>query len=259
MKTLCPATYAVKDTENGGIKVVPFYCKQWACERCRSSVSKLWAHRIYEAFAQLQAERAKKGSYQVLWFVTFTMPSGWQKTNTVGKAHYDYLKKCLSVVIRECRKKYADYAYVAVFEAHKTGVPHLHMIASRPLPTPNQPEASKHEVHDYAYHHGFGFMCDQQTVNSRKAASYVAKYLTKSGHKMPKGTRRVLATHELIPEAEKSGGAWIARQRGQDWYVWAANVESRTPLDAIDALEEVDDMMAHNPDGIQRKGINSLT
>jgi hypothetical protein len=204
------------------------------------------------AFTNWLNAREEGDNMARLWFVTLTMPRGWHKTERVSKAHYDYLKKKWSIIVRECRKMYHNFAYVAVLEAHKTGVPHLHAIMTRPLPTRNQPEASKHELHDYAHAHGFGYMIDQQPVNSRRAASYVGKYLSKGGHLLHKGARRVWATHKFLPEASQSAGAWIVRARGQGWREWAGDVEASTALDAIEALAQVDDLMQDFPEGIQR-------
>jgi hypothetical protein len=258
MSTLCPATYAVHKAQNGIEEVVPFFCKQWSCGRCRQSVSKLWAHKVYVAFNAKTMSASIKGDKSPIWFITLTMPRGWHKSDRVSKAHYDYLHDKWRKVVKECQKKYHNFAYVAVLEAHKTGVPHLHILMTRPLPTKNQPRASKHELHDYAVSHGFGYMVDQQRVNSRRAASYVAKYLTKGGHLLHKGARRVWATHKLFPEAKGSGGAWIARERGQDWVEWAARVDAETDMPAQEALADVEDLMSDFPEGIQRSGLNAL-
>jgi hypothetical protein len=257
-QTLCPATYAHQRTQNGTESIVTIYCKQWSCDRCRLAVSKLWSHRIYEAFyvhSLLQKERGGGGS---LYFTTLTMPRGWHKSDNVSKAHYDHIKKSWSLIVREARKRYSNWAYVAVIEAHRTGVPHLHILSTRPLPTPNQPNASEHELHNYAVQHGFGYQVKMLIVTGAQGASYVAKYLSKSGHKLPKGTRRVLATHGFIEGADKSDSAWIVRKKGQEWIEWAGNVESASQMTAIEALRTVDTLMSHNTDGIQRSGINAL-
>jgi hypothetical protein len=165
-------------------------------------------------------------------------------------------------VIQHCQRKYHTFAYIAVWELHATGVPHLHMLLSRPLPIKTKygyegAGTSAHAVHDYAHSVGFGFMAEQTAIargSKKNAAAYVAKlskYLSKTGHLLPKNARRVSASHGLIEALDKSADDWEVRERGQDWLQWAANVDERGIMPALDALTAAQRVMLEYPDGIQ--------
>jgi hypothetical protein len=93
------------------------------------------------------------------------------------------------------QRSYPKWEYLAFVEGQpkRGGMPHFHIISSQP---PNAQKnakgnVTKHILHDWAHHLGWGFEIKVEAVTSGQAASYVAKYSTKQHPATPKHFRRV--------------------------------------------------------------------
>jgi hypothetical protein len=89
----------------------------------------------------------------------------------------------------------SKWAYAAFVEGqqNRQNMPHFHIImdVQPPAKRNKKGQITKHALHDWAHKMGWGFECDLGEVTSDKAASYVAKYVSKGSSVIPKGFRRV--------------------------------------------------------------------
>lgn len=115
--------------------------------------------------------------------------NGWTLANLrdAWKPVYD--------AIRYLRREQKPIEYIRVFEKHKTGEFHIHVLWRLWLPTP-----FKHLdwLSDTAAKRGLGWRVDWQQIDTGHEASQIARYITKYMSKdaqgmmeMPRGLRRI--------------------------------------------------------------------
>lgn len=164
-------------------------CKQWECPYCGMINAKVWRARVINGVNTLPEG---DGWY----FVTITSSSKahkYAKTLENLRGGFDRLYH------RMRRKAGRKIFYVRVFEHHKSGKLHMHMLANW--------QASTRWYKDNAAACGMGYQCRQRAIDSvGLAAWYIAKYLSKSlaGEHMPKSVRRINTSHgwPALPPSE---------------------------------------------------------
>lgn len=83
----------------------------------------------------------------------------------------------LTRYLKRVRKESSAYLrYIAVFEAHKSGLPHLHVLLHEYAEVP-----VRKRVLDGQWSHGFAHWRLLAPEDRRRASAYVAKYITKDG------------------------------------------------------------------------------
>jgi len=150
-------------------------CGLWSCRVCGARNGKKWLARILDGMRQL----GEKSWY----FITITAHEKWRGLESSLKNLRQGWKK----LYNRMRRKYGINDYVKVWERHKDGSLHLHVLIAKKI--------GKRWLKDNARQCGMGYQADSsQAKNGGQVAGYVAKYLLKSyneGADMPKGLRRI--------------------------------------------------------------------
>jgi hypothetical protein len=100
---------AISSTQR--IVVVPIKCKSWRCPTCGPILAKFWANRLTGAKPQR--------------FITLT---GDPKLWPTPQSMYEAMKAALPKLVRILRLKGMNFEYAAVWELHKSGFPHIHLL-----------------------------------------------------------------------------------------------------------------------------------
>lgn len=156
--TFCQTTAVVKGFTSH-VEAGTLRCRCWHCEHC-------WPSRL----AGL-AELARRG--QPTTFMTFTIrPERYASPTHAANALRDAWQKLVRIIKR--RYGLDRLPALCIFESHKSGWPHLHVLARLPY-IPQSWLSAQWEALTGA------FRVDIQRVRSRRgAARYVAKYVSKA-------------------------------------------------------------------------------
>lgn len=216
----------------------PLHVVMWTrcrnCGRCLRYKQRRWADR-----ALLETKYAVR-----TWFITLTVdPARAYLSAAEGRqylrrkaatdpsprelfaAHCRQIGLELTRYIKRLRKETrADIRYIAVFEAHKSGVPHIHMLLHEANPVRSVTKRQIQGQWTYGYSH-----CKLVPMEDPRAARYACKYLGKDV------AARVRASRHY-GNAEKATERWQAHvlHRGQ-WEKHASPVINR-PLHADEIL-----------------------
>lgn len=199
------ASVMATDT-NGDYLIYRPRCKQWSCPYCAGQNRKLWRYRI-----MLECEK----TIQNVWFFwTITLDGSDHKSDNpqidslmLWRERWDKLMKR---VRRDMKKLSTSFKYVRVFESHKSGILHVHMLSnvaygdiqecdqwnnktkqndkvwrSESLAT-HLDELELGNIHDVR-----PIVTEDETDNgvARNVSAYVTKYLTKD---IQSGVRNIL-------------------------------------------------------------------
>jgi hypothetical protein len=153
-------------TSSQRIVVVPIKCKCWRCPTCGPILARYWAHRI-------EGAKPKR-------FLTLTVDP---KLYTSPQAAYLAMKDALPKLIRILRSKGIAIEYVAVWEVHKSGYPHLHLLLKGSY-------IPWRWLKSIWMNLGIGAHIDIRPVTDAKgAAFYIAKYMSKAVASLHAGLR----------------------------------------------------------------------
>lgn len=210
---------AVSDNESA-LLVARLRCKQWDCEYCASKNRQIWRAHLLDYAVNNPAEWS---------FLTVTATSEAHKSGTTLEqicANWDKLMKRL-------KRAWGKFEYVRVYERHKSGEFHAHMLINilpedcwsgrvwktvkrgdRPRYFGTHYKTLKEACEDC----DMGFMVDYTPLIDRRekraflphhAVGYVTKYMTKSvGGGMPKGTRRIQTSRAISAPADTPVNEW---------------------------------------------------
>lgn len=162
-------------------------CKMWTCEYCARVNRNIWRARIIEHIKNTKAHDYKPEPVKQWFFVTLTAHENSHRAgNTLINLRkaWDKARK-LAHKYKTCEK----WHYVRVFEAHKSGELHIHMITNI--------EFSQRWWSTTMRRSGAGWSVDVQQLSGEPlpVASYVAKYMTKQSEHFPRNLRRINASH----------------------------------------------------------------
>lgn len=198
-------------------------CDRWPCERCGPIKAALLARDIREG------EPNK--------FLTFTIPpSEGRSPDHCARLLKDGVKACLRYL-----RKHIDptLEYVAVFEAHKSGYPHLHLAVrcERFLPQALISQFMEREI-------GAPVVDVRECSGPAQVADYISKYVSKDVHKFAGVYRysfsrgyRVRGPLRERPVADANVQPVFIRQsfayRCQEWEARGYIIERTTRYSAI--------------------------
>jgi len=154
-------------------------CKQWDCKYCVSKNRRAWRKAIYDYLEQ---------NPDLKWsFHTFTMPKWIHNAGDVT-AGAELIKKYWQRLMQRLQRKYGKFSYIRVIEMHKSGIPHIHMMASFVIP---DADLSKHKDPKKQYikwlkraigtkELPFGYMVNNQNAIGKSAqiTQYITAYMT---------------------------------------------------------------------------------
>lgn len=195
-----PHLTGINQNEHKAI-LVKTACKMWDCETCASRNAKLWIARVINGVNKLGGE----------WYF-FTITSnksdrGIQSVRAIRKGWKLLYNRIVSLYGKDARNLY----YCKVWEQHKDGTFHLHMLANFPV--------TKRWLKDNSFHCGLGYQAHIRAIqNAGQVAGYMAKYtlknanIARAGISFPKGLRRIETSHKwpILPKlVQLNGFEWI--------------------------------------------------
>lgn len=192
-------------------------CRLWSCETCALRNSRVWIARIIEGCNRLD------GQWSML---TVTAHRKWRKTESVKNLRQGW-KKLINRIDYETRSDDIPIYYTRVWEQHKDGSFHLHVLINKLLGT--------RWAKDTSAGCGMGNQADWREIqNAGQAAGYVAKYTLKNasmargGIEWPKGLRRIETSRnwpELPDIYEKQDYVWNINSTREGQLKWAEWLE----------------------------------
>lgn len=174
------------DKGEGDALIYRARCKQWTCEYCAELNRRVWRARL-----MLEVEKEPVVGW---YFWTFTLLGKDHEGDTatslqVWREHWDTLMKRL-------KRDVGKFRYVRVFEGHKSGILHVHMLADATYSDVVEIAESDGRVNyrsDTCEKHlieiGLGWRHDIKPIittdysedgHARNVSAYVTKYLTKA-------------------------------------------------------------------------------
>jgi len=178
----------VSDTEHGSKLIARTRCKMWSCDYCAKINRKLWQARIMN---QVKIDTDKKWYF---WTITL---APWDHDGTLHSIQI--WRNVWDKLIKTLKRKLGRFNYLRVFEEHKDGTLHVHMLADESyddveiITELNEDETKNTRHHSAEFKklllkYGLGYIHDIQPITDKKkinavhalVASYVTKYLTKN-------------------------------------------------------------------------------
>lgn len=182
---------------NDTIKRVIFFrpnCKMWACDYCGQKRGRYFKFVAASGHDELSAAGRK------VYFATVTSRADLRTMEKGLKRWRSNWPKLL----RRMKREGGFCAYLQIPEQCDDGAFHVHLLTTSTI--------TERWLKDNAAKTGFGYIADYQQVKTAgRAASYVAKYLTKDSHQLewPKYTRRVnLSRNWPRPEPIEKSPHW---------------------------------------------------
>jgi len=203
--------------EKSIIYVARLRCKMWSCDYCATQNRLIWRAHMIDVINRLGG----------VWsFLTVTAHPNAHKA---AKSLLN-LRQGLDKLMKRLRRKYGDFEYIRVYERHKSGQFHAHIIAR--INDESDKDAKKWLKANSA-ECGMGHQADFQTIRVRDdatagglVAAYVCKYLTKDAQNlgdMPKNLRRIQTSRGIgVPRNPESDKDWKYAPKGVSWQDRAA-------------------------------------
>lgn len=208
-------------------------CKRWACPVCGARNGRKWLARILQHINHI--------SNRPRWyFLTITAHQKWRGASSSRKN----LQRGWKKLYNRMRRKYGVSEYVKVWEFHKDGSFHLHVLIGRKI--------GKRWLKDTSVECGMGYECDSSKVkNGGQIAGYVAKYLLKSfenADKYAKGMRRIEASRNWhkLEDPTSDMDEWKIHQTkyGQDIEKAKAKQRRYAIIDRTPDVNQYDEIIA---------------
>jgi len=177
----CKRLHAIVVTTKDDALLARLRCKQWDCQYCSGRNRAAWRKAIYTFLAN---------NPSIAWsFHTFTMPKSIHANKDVqGSVHI--IKKYWQRLMQRLQRKYGKFEYVRVVEMHKSGIPHIHLMAGFRIP---KEDLSKHKDPKKQYikwlkkalnskELPFGYIVNNQNATGKDAqiTKYITAYMTKA-------------------------------------------------------------------------------
>ena len=192
-------------------------CRLWSCETCSLRNARVWIARIIEGCNRIDGEWA---------LLTITAHGKWRKDKSVPNLRQGW-KKLVNRIAYETRGDEYPLYYARVWEQHKDGSFHIHVLINKIISTRWAKDASAEC--------GMGNQADWRKVdNAGQAAGYVAKYtlknasITRGGVAWPKGLRRIELSRNWpqLPDIyEKQNYVWNINSTRDGQLKWAEWLE----------------------------------
>jgi len=189
-----------------------YRCGSWECYCC--------GYRMRENLVE-EIQRVTSERPEISRMLTLTLDPA-EAPDDQDEQHR-YITERWNALRTRLKREIGDFSYIWVREEQDSGLPHLHVLVSRYLP---------HAVVSTAWSElGGGEIVDIQRVDTRKAAHYVGKYLTKNALSgFPDGIRRY-GTSQDIDLAVRGGES----DSESDWRLVMDDYMA-TPLDGSGGL-----------------------
>lgn len=204
------------------VRLARLGCGQWSCDYCAAKMQAKWRAHLGRKMPKIADN----------WhLVTLTSPAH-ERTVEGG---YRALRRGIDLLFKRARNIWTDINYVRVFEVHKKGGLHAHLIVSNLTPYVVREKSKNGKfvfkalvsrksykgswglrtwVKKTAQQCGMGYIADVRKIPSGVAILYVTKYLTKSQQNINiKGLRHVQTTRDIGGIRTQSDGTWYSGYR----------------------------------------------
>ena len=204
-------------------------CKMWNCEACGARNAKLWIARVINGVNKLGGE---------WFFLTITSHKKMRGLKSI-KSLREGWKKFYNRMLAENGKTADGIFYCKVWEQHKDGGFHLHILINMTLGT--------RWAKDNAAETGMGFQADwHQVDNAGQVAGYISKYslknatMARGGIEWPKGLRRVEVSRKwpILPKLKASEGIDWYLKMTREAQLLSANAYHLRGFDILDMVKE---------------------
>lgn len=218
-------------------------CKMWSCSFCCKKNREMWLN-----FLQAKLQRISSN----WWFLTLTA----HERDRSAAGSLANLRKGIDNVIKRVHRVWKDVSYVRVFEKHKTGAYHAHIIMAnltnrvtrrinRNKTITTAPYLDDVPGKTWGVQTWFrracrackmGYMVTVRHLdNDQQAVRYVAKYMTKAAQSFyARGLRRIQTSPRIGSPVKRARGGWIAAK-----YVWASDVPEGASLVDLNTKEVI--------------------
>lgn len=212
---------AFKQTQPGVVVMVRLRCKSWSCDYCAKENRKEWAKHLRKVLPQITEN---------WWFVTVTAHENLRSAD----ASLNNIRSNLDRVMKRVKRVFESVEYIRVYERHKTGAYHAHLLVAGLSERVQKHETSAGVVYwrpslsagglgnlsirtwfrRTTRSVGMGYMVDVQKVEGvDRPISYVVKYLTKAAQEFyVKSLRRIQTSRRIGSPRGRSDGSWTAAE-----------------------------------------------
>ena len=199
-----------------GRGIIRLRCKQWSCEYCAKANQSMWRNHLLKTMPPLSDNWA---------MITVTCMGADHRNMTTLKRLMDNFDRFM----KRLKREYGNFQYVRVYEQHKSGEFHMHILAGIAIHSmpyewiiDKQGRAKYEGIHakiisDHAIDCEMGRISDIRPLvdntgkgqSSVYAVRYISKYFTKAvGSTMPKGTRRIQTSQKIGSPKVSSALTW---------------------------------------------------
>lgn len=211
-----------KDTQPGVRVMARLRCKSWQCPYCAKENRKQWGKHLRKVLPKITSN---------WWFITLT---AHEHTRTEELSLHN-IRSNLDRLMKRVKRVWTNVEYVRVYEKHKTGAFHAHMLVSglsarvQKFTTPSGVSYYRPTLHGRAVGNlsvrtwyrrtarsmGMGYMVDIQALEGvSRAIGYVIKYLTKAAQDFyVKGLRRIQTSRGIGSPNSRGDGSWQVSAR----------------------------------------------
>jgi hypothetical protein len=142
------------------LEVIPLFCHSWGCPRCGPRKGR-------ELIKRISAQPIER-------FITLTCKTTRFVSPLAAAAE---MKDAYAILVRRIRRKYGKFEYAGIWELHKSGWPHLHILSMGSYIPQKWLSVQWERLN-------IGFVVHiSQVKNKRESAGYVAKYLVKGARR----------------------------------------------------------------------------
>jgi hypothetical protein len=220
----CPffSLIVFKDTDGDKVLMKRLRCKSWQCPYCARENRRLWAKHLRKRLPRVASD---------WWFITLT---AHEKQRTPENS-LENIRTNIDRLFKRLRRIYGKVDYVRVYEVHKKGAFHAHLIVSGlsarvqrdtarngvPFYRPTLADKGKGNLSVRTWFRKtcrsfkMGYMVDVQAVNGiREVIAYIVKYLTKDAQDFEaKNLRRVQTTQRIGALRTAGDTGWRVKAR----------------------------------------------
>lgn len=206
-----------KETVPGRVLMKRLRCKSWQCPYCARENRRLWAAHLQRQIPKVSSE---------WWFITLTA----HELKRTPANSLDNIRSNIDRLFKRLRRIYENIEYVRVFEVHKKGAFHAHLVVCglsarlqmhttkagvsyfRPTLEPSGKGnwALKTWFSKTCREFQMGYKVDVQKISEiREVVRYVVKYLTKDAQNFhAKHLRRVQTSQRIGGLRTAGDGSW---------------------------------------------------
>lgn len=224
MGSICPffSMVAWKQTQPETVVMARLRCKSWQCPHCAGANRTEWRKFLLKKLPRVASD---------WWFITLTA----HENNREAGASLANIRTRIDRLMKRVQRVWGKIQYVRVYETHKKGAFHCHLVCSG-LSSGVERQTARNGVEFYrpcvwrkaagvlslrtywrktCRNLGMGYMVDVQTLESvSEALRYVTKYLTKDAQNFVcKHLRRVQTTRGIGSPRSGGDGSWVTAAR----------------------------------------------